>query len=60
MPNTLTELLAAAAEALTARDAYALERLRQRAADWLQTAEETAAQIALLDAMIEAAYLLEE
>ena len=60
MPNTLNELLLAAAEALTNRDGYALERLRQRVCDWLQTAEETEAQLAVLDAMIVAAYLMEE
>lgn len=60
MPNTLNDLLTAAAEALRARDPETLERLRGHAANWMQTREEATAQIELLDAMIEAAYLLEE
>ena len=58
--HTLEDLLHAAAKALDARDADALQRLRRIPQDWLQTERETAAQAALLDAMAEAAFELAE
>ena len=58
--HTVTDLMAAAAKALTERDADALDKLRRKVCDWMQTEEETAAQLAMLDAMSEAAYELHE
>lgn len=57
--NTPSEMLAAAAAALMERDAVALERLRDINDGWMQTGEERRAMANALNAMIEAAYLLE-
>lgn len=58
-PTTTTELMRAAAEALMARDANRLSGLRAIAQGWMQTSAEEQAQLMLLDAMGEAAELLE-
>lgn len=58
-PRTTTELLAAAARALVERDTFALDELQRQAADWLQRDDEAAALGLLLEAMLEAACLLE-
>lgn len=59
MPSTTAELIAAAAEALVARDMLRLEDLLHHARNWLQPEAEAAAQDLMLRAMIEAACLLE-
>ena len=59
-PNNLNELMAKAAEALENRDAEMLEDLKQVSEGWLQDDESRDAQCCLLDAMINAAYLLED
>jgi len=53
-PTNVTELMAAAAEALMNQDADALHELKQLTSDWLQSEEELRAQHAMLDAMLEA------
>ena len=58
--NTTSDLMQAAADALTARDTEALENLQNVARGWMQAEEESSAQLAMLEAMLEAAYLLEE
>jgi hypothetical protein len=58
-PNTTTDLIRAAGEALIRRDTLALEDLIRTSAGWLQTEEETDAQQTLLHALLEAACLLE-
>lgn len=57
-PNTVTELMAEAANALIRRDSHRLEELERIARGWMQTQDEELAQIILLQAMTEAADLL--
>ena len=58
-PTTTTDLIRAAAHALIRRDTLALEDLARVNDGWLQSDEEAAAQRLLLQAMLEAACLLE-
>jgi len=58
--NTLNDLLNAAATALSNRDGDAFEALKVRVQDWLQTDEETEAQLKMLEAMEDAAFELED
>lgn len=53
-PTTVSELMTAAAEALMNKDADTLWVLKQLTCNWLQTEEETRAQQAMLEAMIDA------
>ena len=61
-PNNVSELLVAAAECLNVDDVDTerLEELKAVVEGWLQTDEERDAQLQLLDAMLEAAYTLED
>jgi len=52
--HTVTDLMAAAAEALREGDQATLMDLIEISAGWLQTEDEAAAQRAMLEAMIEA------
>lgn len=58
-PNTMTELMAEAAKALIQRDTLRIEELQRISRDWMQTREETESQRLLLEALLEAACLLE-
>ena len=58
-PNTVTELMAEAAKALIQRDTLRIEELQNVARGWMQMPDETEAQQLLLEAILEAAYLLE-
>ena len=58
-PNTVTELMAEAAKALIQRDTLRIEELHRISRGWMQTREEAAAQESLLEAILEAACLLE-
>lgn len=58
-PNTVTELMAEAAKALIERDTLRIEELQRISRDWMQTGDEAAAQSLLLEAILEAACLLE-
>lgn len=60
MPSTVTELMMDAAKALELGDTERLEELRAHVEGWLQTDEERDAQFSMLDAMLEAAFELEE
>jgi hypothetical protein len=57
--HTQADLLNAAASALAKRDGHAFDRIREINRNWLQSEEEAAATDAALQAMQEAAYLLE-
>jgi hypothetical protein len=57
--NYSHDLLAAAAEALKARDGFKLEELKRIAEGWMQPENEAEAWVAIFDAIIEAAYDLE-
>jgi hypothetical protein len=56
--RSVAALMETAAAALVARDTQALEELQRRVQGWLQMSGELAAQSAMLDAMLEAAYML--
>ena len=58
--NTLNDLLNAAATALNEGDTETLEMLQSISSGWLQDDESQNAQSKLLDAMLEAAYQLDE
>lgn len=58
-PNTVTELMAETAKALIQRDTLRIEELRRISDGWLQTRDESESQRLLLDAVLEAACLLE-
>lgn len=58
-PNTVTELMAEAAKALIQRDTLRIEELQRISRDWMQMPDETEAQQLLLEAILEAACLLE-
>lgn len=57
--HSITDLLAATAEALIARDTLRIEELKRISDGWLQMPDENEAQARLLDAILEAACLLE-
>ena len=57
--HTTTDLFNAAAIALAKRDGATFDRLRQINLNWLQPPEQAAAADAALQAMQEAAYLLD-
>lgn len=57
-PTTVTEVMAAAADALIRRDPHRLEELERISRGWMQTQDEELAQNLLLQAMTEAADLL--
>lgn len=59
-PDNLNELMTQAAEALENHDAELLEGLLQISEGWLQDDESRDAQCRLLNAMMEAAYQLED
>jgi len=52
--RTTTELLEAAAEALSNGDEMTLDELKSTVHDWLQPEAERNAQLAMLDAMLDA------
>jgi len=52
--RTTTELLEAAAEALANGDELTLDELKSTVHDWLQPEAERNAQLAMLDAMLDA------
>lgn len=56
--HSLEDLMTEAANALIQRDPHRLEQLENIARNWLQSDSEQKAQTRLLQAMIEAAYLL--
>ncbi|MDO5606106.1 MAG: hypothetical protein Q4G25_13190 [Paracoccus sp. (in: a-proteobacteria)] len=58
--HSITDLIAAAAEALIARDTLRIEELTRISRDWLQMPQAAEAQARLLDAIMEAACLLED
>ncbi|EPX84313.1 hypothetical protein ruthe_02527 [Rubellimicrobium thermophilum DSM 16684] len=58
-PATLTDLIRAAAHALIRRDTLEIQDLARISEGWLQSEEEAEAQRLLLDAILEAACLLE-
>ena len=58
--RTLTDLLGLAAESLREGDTETLEQLQDLNRGWMQTDEERDTTHDLLDAMLEAAYNLEE
>lgn len=58
-PSTLTDLIRAAAHALIRRDTLEIEDLARISDGWLQSDDEVEAQRLLLQAMLEAACLLE-
>ena len=58
-PATTTDLIRAAAHALIRRDTLAIEDLARISAGWLQSDDEAEAQRLLLQAILEAACLLE-
>lgn len=58
-PNTVTELMAEAAKALIQRDTVRIEELQRISAGWMQTTDEAESQRLLLEAILEAACLLE-
>ena len=58
-PNTVTELMAEAAKALIQRDTLRIEELQNVARGWMQMPDEAEAQQLLLEAILEAACLLE-
>jgi hypothetical protein len=57
--NTTTDLIRAAAQALIRRDVIAIEKLARISDGWLQSDDEAEAQRLLLQAVLEAAGLLE-
>jgi hypothetical protein len=59
MINTTTDLIRAAAQALIRRDTLAIEDLARVNEGWLQSDDEAEAQRLLLQAILEAACLLE-
>ena len=58
--RTLTDLLGLAAESLREGDTETLEQLQDLNRGWMQTDEERDTTHELLDAMLEAAYNLED
>ena len=58
-PATTTDLIRAAAHALIRRDTLAIEELARISEGWLQSHDEAEAQRKLLQAILEAACLLE-
>ena len=58
-PNTVTDLMAEAAKALIQRDTLRIEELQRISRDWMQTSDEAESQRLLLEAILEAACLLE-
>jgi len=58
--HSVTDLMKAAAVALAQRDGQALESMQHRVRDWMQPAAECEAQMMMLNAMAEAAYMLED
>lgn len=58
-PNTTTEMIRAAAEALIKRDTLDIMKLQDINRGWMQTGDEEAAMETLLNAILEAACLLE-
>lgn len=56
--HSLEDLMTEAANSLIQRDPHRLEQLENIARNWLQSDSEQKAQTRLLQAMIEAAYLL--
>ena len=58
-PATTTDLIRAAAHALIRRDTLAIEDLARISEGWLQSDDEAEAQRLLLQAILEAACLLE-
>lgn len=57
--HTVNDLMLAAADALSERDYQKLERLITISQNWLQPAEESRAQAAMLQSMIDAIELIE-
>ena len=58
-PATTTDLIRAAAHALIRRDTLAIEDLARTSEGWLQSDDEAEAQRLLMQAILEAACLLE-
>lgn len=57
--HSVTDLMRAAAEALAQRDGQAIENMQNHVREWMQPSREYEAQMMLLNAMAEAAYMLE-